>query len=176
MTDTSSKQKDADDVFSTGASALDSGVLTNDQAIDLQERMSDLNRRWNVLNIDVIQREKRLDYYLLTLAEFILEKSYPSRRIIRQTDNSSKYKSEDEFYSITCLIFYTGTTAGNRKHCENIETSPSHVETIRLDINLETDNPSKTNYPSDSTSSRHANRRISLRRILLHNSSYTRDG
>ena len=62
MTDTSSKQKDADEVFSTGASSLDSGVLTNDQAIDLQERMSDLNRRWNVLNIDVIQREKRLDF------------------------------------------------------------------------------------------------------------------
>lgn len=62
MTDTSSKQKDADEVFSTGASSLDSGVLTNDQAIDLQERMSDLNRRWNVLNIDVIQREKRLEF------------------------------------------------------------------------------------------------------------------
>ena len=62
MTDTSSKQKDADEVFSTGASSLDGGVLTNDQAIDLQERMSDLNRRWNVLNIDVIQREKRLDF------------------------------------------------------------------------------------------------------------------
>ena len=31
------------------------------------------------------------------VAEFILETNYPSRRIIRQTDNSSKYKSEDEF-------------------------------------------------------------------------------
>ena len=31
------------------------------------------------------------------MAEFILETNYPSRRIIRQTDNSSKYKSEDEF-------------------------------------------------------------------------------
>ena len=37
------------------------------------------------------------------MAEFILETSYPSRRIIRQTDNSSKYKSEDEFCSIICL-------------------------------------------------------------------------
>ena len=37
------------------------------------------------------------------LAEFILETSYPSRRIIYQTDNSSKYKSEDEFCSIICL-------------------------------------------------------------------------
>ena len=35
--------------------------------------------------------------HLTSLAEFILETSYPSRRIIRQTDNSSKYKSEDEF-------------------------------------------------------------------------------
>ena len=33
----------------------------------------------------------------ITMAEFILETNYPSRRIIRQTDNSSKYKSEDEF-------------------------------------------------------------------------------
>ena len=33
----------------------------------------------------------------LIVAEFILEANYPSRRIIRQTDNSSKYKSEDEF-------------------------------------------------------------------------------
>ena len=41
---------------------------------------------------------------------FILETSYPSRRIIRQTDNSSKYKSEDEFCSIICLE----TTAGKK--------------------------------------------------------------
>ena len=34
------------------------------------------------------------------MAEFILETSYPSRWIIRQTDNSSKHKSEDEFCSI----------------------------------------------------------------------------
>ena len=31
-----------------------------------------------------------------TMAELILETSYPSRQIIRQTDNSSKYKSENE--------------------------------------------------------------------------------
>ena len=37
------------------------------------------------------------------MAEFILETNYPSRRIIRQTDNSSKYKSEDEFWRIFCL-------------------------------------------------------------------------
>ena len=44
----------------------------------------------------------------LSMAEFILETSYPSRRIIRQTDNSSKYKSEDEFCSIICLETTTG--------------------------------------------------------------------
>ena len=37
------------------------------------------------------------------MAEFILETSYPSRRIIRQTDNSSKYKLEDEFRSVIRL-------------------------------------------------------------------------
>ena len=42
------------------------------------------------------------------LAEFILETSYPSRRIIRQTDNLSKYKSEDEFCSIIRLDYTTG--------------------------------------------------------------------
>ena len=62
------------------------------------------------------------------VAEFILETSYPSRRIIRQTDNSSKYKSEDEFFSIICLGILSETSAGNRENCENIETSPSHVE------------------------------------------------
>ena len=34
---------------------------------------------------------------LSIMAEFILETNYPSRRIICQTDNLSKYKSEDEF-------------------------------------------------------------------------------
>ena len=38
----------------------------------------------------------------LSMAEFILETSYLSRRIIH-TNNSSKYKSEDEFCSIICL-------------------------------------------------------------------------
>ena len=31
-----------------------------------------------------------------SMTEFILETNYPSRRIIRQTDNSSKYNFEDE--------------------------------------------------------------------------------
>ena len=35
-------------------------------------------------------------FFALVLAEFILETNYSSRRIIRQTDNSSMYKSEDE--------------------------------------------------------------------------------
>ena len=30
------------------------------------------------------------------MAEFILETSYPSRRVIRPTDNSSEYRSEAE--------------------------------------------------------------------------------
>ena len=42
------------------------------------------------------------------MAEFILETGYPSRRIIRQTDNSSEYKSEDEFCSIICLDILSG--------------------------------------------------------------------
>ena len=64
------------------------------------------------------------------MPEFILETSYPSRRIIRQTDNSSKYKLEKEFCSIICLDILSGkTTAGNSKHCQNRETSPSHFET-----------------------------------------------
>ena len=33
------------------------------------------------------------------MAKFMLETSYPSRQIIRQSDNSSKNKSEDEFFS-----------------------------------------------------------------------------
>ena len=40
------------------------------------------------------------------MVEFILESSYPSRRIIRKTDNSSSYKSEDEFWRIICLDVY----------------------------------------------------------------------
>ena len=59
MTDTSSKQKDADEVFALGKNALDSGMLENDQANDVHDRMTDLNHRWNGLNIDVIEREKR---------------------------------------------------------------------------------------------------------------------
>ena len=110
-------------------------------------------------------------------AEFILETSYPSKRIVCQTDNSSKYKSEDElfeFCSTICLDILSGKQKTLRKYrnqslsCGNFVKKPS---TFRLDINLETDNPSKTNYPSVSTSSRRANRRICLRRILLHNSS-----
>ena len=73
MTDTSSKQKDADEVFAMGANALDSGVIANEQANDIQDRMSNLNRRWNILNIDAIEREKRL-VGLCTF--FLLEDSF----------------------------------------------------------------------------------------------------
>ena len=37
------------------------------------------------------------DLNRVRMTEFVLETNYPSRRIICQTDNSSKYKSEDEF-------------------------------------------------------------------------------
>ena len=101
------------------------------------------------------------------MAEFILETSYLSRWIIRQTD-SSKYKSEDELCSIICLDIlrrlHDGCFGVEEPSCENIETSPSHVETsskklsmFSLDINLE------MSYPSD--------RRISLRQISLRNLS-----
>ena len=40
------------------------------------------------------------------MAEFIVETSYPSTLIIRQTDNSSKYKSGDEFWPFICLDIY----------------------------------------------------------------------
>ena len=85
------------------------------------------------------------------MAEFIVETRYLSRRIIRQTDNLSKYKSEDEFWRIICLDIYLFIPGNIEK------TSPSHVETSSknrlslLDINLETDNPSnvtKTNTAS----------------------------
>ena len=67
------------------------------------------------------------------MAEFILETSYPSGRIIRQTDNLSKYKSEDKFCSIIRLDIlrelHDGCFGVEEPSCENIETSPSHVET-----------------------------------------------
>ena len=62
--------------------------------------------------------------------------------------------------------------AQDRKtRCRDEITSSKNRLRFRLDINLEMDHPSKTIYPSVSTSSRRANRRISLRRILLDNSS-----
>ena len=54
--------------------------------------------------------ESTPDEYPQKLAEFILETSYLSRQIIRQTDNLSKYKPEDEFCSTICLE----TTAGKK--------------------------------------------------------------
>ena len=60
------------------------------------------------------------------MAEFMLETSYPCRRIIRQTDNSSKYKYEDEFWRIIGLDIYLFILGNIAK---NIEISPFHVET-----------------------------------------------
>ena len=64
MTDTSTKQKDANEVFTLGANALESGVFSNEEVSDITHRMSDLNLRWNGLNIDVIEREKRFVHFL----------------------------------------------------------------------------------------------------------------
>ena len=60
MTDTSTKQKDADEVFALGSSALDSAVLSTEQNSDIHDRMTELRTRWNGLNVEVIEREKRL--------------------------------------------------------------------------------------------------------------------
>ena len=49
------------------------------------------------------------------LAEITLETSYPPRRIIRQTDNLFKYKSEDEFRRIICLDIYLLTPGNTAK-------------------------------------------------------------
>ena len=46
------------------------------------------------------------------MAEFILETSYQSRRIICQTHNSFKYKTEDEFCSIICPDILRAKRAG----------------------------------------------------------------
>ena len=71
------------------------------------------------------------------MAEFILETSYSSRRVIRQTDSSSKYKSEDEFCSIICLVILSGKQEllkyrNQPLSCGNFVKKPS---TFRLDIN-----------------------------------------
>ena len=86
------------------------------------------------------------------------------------------------FFSKKQLLYWTPFWNRHpKKPYKNIETSPSHVEPssknrllFHLNINLETDHPSKTIYPAVGTSSRRARRRISLRRILLHNSSSCR--
>ena len=72
------------------------------------------------------------NYY--TLAEFILKRrvirldGLSVRRIIRL-----RYKSEDEFCSIIrlgiLLGLHDGRFGAEKQSCENIETSPSHVET-----------------------------------------------
>ena len=98
------------------------------------------------------------------MAKFILETNYPSRRIIRLSINPKT--NFDEYFVYIYVTRYACDTTGvlvlsrveawhPRKPCENIETTPSHVETpsknrlrFRLYINLETDHPSKTIYPS----------------------------
>ena len=87
------------------------------------------------------------------LPEFILKTSYPSRRIIRQADNPSinpKTNFDEKFVYIFIKIYrYIAKIWNQSRSCGNFVKKPS---TFRLDINLETDNPSKTNYPSAGTS------------------------
>lgn len=92
MTDASTRQKDADEVFTLGRSAIDSGLLENEQANEVHDRMTDLNHRWNGLNIDVIEREKRLE----KLAEDIESeyKRFDSWR--EKCDNMNQWLSESE--------------------------------------------------------------------------------
>ena len=116
-----------------------------DKPLKLRNLMNSL--KWSV-------NQKRVSVMLLVL---------PSRGLqwySQQLKNQPTVKTSKEFFSNS---FYTV----NPSPVENFVKKPS---TFRLDIKLDTDNPSKTNYPSDSTSSRRANRRISLRRLLLHNS------
>ncbi|XP_067048762.1 dystrophin-like isoform X1 [Acropora muricata] len=63
MTDTGAKHRDADELFALGSSALESNVLTHEQRIEIDERMSELRTRWDGLNIDVIEHEKRLEKF-----------------------------------------------------------------------------------------------------------------
>ena len=79
-----------------------------------------------------------MSFICVRMAEFTLETSYPSRRIIRQTENSSKYKSEDEFCSIDCLDILSGKQETLRKYrnqslsCGNFVKKPSTLRIIRL--------------------------------------------
>ena len=61
MSETSSLQRLADDVMGTGDQALGSGLLDGIQTKRISDSTNRLNRRWNALNIDVLQREMRLD-------------------------------------------------------------------------------------------------------------------
>ena len=114
------------------------------------------------------------------MAKFILQTSYglSVRRIIRLSINP-KTNFDEQFVQIFIYLFIPGNIAKIQKPVSPIWKLRQKPSTFRLDMNLETDNPSKTNYPSVSTCSRRANRRISFRRIFLHNSSqhriYTRD-
>lgn len=78
MAETSSLQPLADDFMSTGDQALGSGLLDGIQAKRIKDTTHRLNRRWNTLNIDVLEREMRLDAALRPAsdnAEFLLQNS-----------------------------------------------------------------------------------------------------
>ena len=65
----------------------------------VQEVLKDNSRRAKRLNYTGSHKKSERSFrmfFALALAEFILETNYSSRRIIRRTDNSSMYKSEDD--------------------------------------------------------------------------------
>ena len=57
----------------------------------------------------ILKRQKVLNHRIK------LQNGYPSKRIIRRTDNSSKYKSEDEFCSIICQDILSRNYRGKKE-------------------------------------------------------------
>lgn len=60
MSDVASLEPPADDVRSASDQVLQSGLLDPGQSRKVQERMHELNGRWNTLNVNVIEKEMRL--------------------------------------------------------------------------------------------------------------------
>ena len=76
-------------------------VLLQSATTVITKRDRYYKKRQNTVLSKVILFSSQVFGFILVLgtrlAEFILETNYLSRRIIRRTDNSSKYKSQDEF-------------------------------------------------------------------------------
>ena len=60
MADVASLEPSADDCRSASDQVLQSGLVDPGQSRKIQERMSELNGRWNTLNVEVIEKEMRL--------------------------------------------------------------------------------------------------------------------